>query len=102
LIEEVPTSNSSKGFASGFLRDFFSFCLQEGFVAVVVGLRGLFALLFQDRVAIISWLIISRKLKPIERGTLNHLNEARSQNLLLRNLQIQFEPCHAIIFLVCS
>src|SRR6266850_5578325 len=92
LIEEGADVEFVKGIRFRLLRDFFGFCLQEGFVAVVVGLRGLFALFFQDRVG--NHLLVDHlaQLKAIEREHADHLNEARSQNLLLRNLQIQFEP----------
>src|SRR5712672_1536294 len=92
LIEEGTNVELVKGIRFGLLRDLFGFCLEKGFVAVVVGLRWLFALLFQDRVG--NHLLVDHlaQLKPIEREHADHLNEARSQNLLLRNLQIQFEP----------
>ncbi len=103
LVEESADVEFIKGIGLGLFGDFFGFRFQEGFVAVIVGLRGLFAELFEDGIG--DHLLVDHlaQFETIQRQDAHHLHQAGRQNLLLRNLQIQFEPlpCHGFcLFLV--
>ena len=90
LIEEGADVEFVEGIGLGLLGNFFGFGFQEGFVAVVVGLRRLFALLFQDGIR--DHLLVDHlaELEAIEREHAHHLHQARRQNLPLRHLEIEF------------
>ena len=90
MIEEAADVELVKGIGLGLFRNLFGFRFQKGFVAVVVGLRGLFALLFQDRIG--DHLLVDHlaQFQTIEREHADHLHQTWRQNLPLRHLQIQF------------
>jgi hypothetical protein len=90
LIEEAADVELVKGIGFRLLGNFFSFGLQKSLVAIVVGLRRLFALLFQDGIG--DHLLVDHlaQLQAIEREHADHLHQTWRQNLPLRHLQIQF------------
>ena len=90
LIEKGANVEFVEVIRLGLLGNFFGFVFEEIFVGVIVGLRGLFALLFENRIG--DHLLIDHlaKLETIEREHAHHLHQAGRQNLALRNLQIQF------------
>src|SRR5437879_5904312 len=67
LIEKRADVEFVERIRFGLVRNFFGFSLEEGFVAVVIGLRRLFALLFQDGIG--NHLLVDHlaQLKPVER-----------------------------------
>src|SRR5690348_3082964 len=77
-------------------RDFFGFRFKEGFVAVVVGLSGFFAELFEDWIG--DHLLVDHlaEFEAVERENADHLDKAGRQNLLLRHSKIEFKslPSH--------
>ncbi len=79
-----------------FLRYFFRFFLQKVFVAVIVSLCGLFALFFEHRIGNHFLVDHFPQLKAVQRQHADHLDEAGGQNLLLRDLEVEFEslPSH--------
>ena len=99
LIEEGADIEFVEGIRFRLLGNFFGFGFEEGFVGVVVGLRRLFALLFEDGIG--DHLLVDHlaQLETIEREDAHHLDQTRRQNLLLRHLQIQFEslPGHGCL-----
>src|SRR6266704_6472174 len=50
LVKKASDVKFIEGIGLRLLGNFFRFLFQEGLVAVIVSLRGFFALLFQDRV----------------------------------------------------
>ena len=90
LIEKAANVELVEGIGLGLFGNLFGFGFQEGFVAVVVGLRGLFALFFQDGIG--DHLLVDHlaQLEAIERENADHLHQTWRQNLPLRHLQIQF------------
>ena len=78
----------------------FRFFLQEGFVGIAVGGDAVFGQLFENRV--LHDLLIDHlpQLETIQRQHADHLDEARRQNLLLRQPEMQFgcEPVHGFQF----
>ncbi len=84
-MKKLPTSNSSKGLASGFSGSFLGFGFQEGFVAVVVALGGFFAELFEDGIG--DHLLIDHlaEFEAVQGEDAHHLDETGRQNLLLRH-----------------
>ena len=91
LVEETADVKLVEGIGFGLFRNFFGLRLEEGFVAVVVRLGGLFALLFQDGVC--DHLLVDHfaQFEPVQRQNADHLDEAGRQNLLLGNSEVEFE-----------
>ena len=90
LIEEGADVEFVEVIGLGLFGNFFGFGFQEIFVGVIVGLRRLFALLFENGVR--DHLLIDHlaKLETIEREHAHHLHQAWRQNLTLRHLEIEF------------
>src|SRR5579859_275083 len=96
LVEESTDIKFVEWIGLRLFGDFFCFYFEEIFVAVIVGLSGLLALLFEDR--ILNHLLVDHlfKFEAVQRQHADHLNEAGRQNLFLRDLEIEFEslPSH--------
>ncbi len=85
LIEEAADIELVKGIQLLFLGNFFSFILEEGFVAVVVGGSRFFAQLFQHRIGHHLGVDHLPQLQAVQRQHADHLHQARRQYLLLRH-----------------
>jgi len=96
LVEECADVEFVERIRFWLFRHFLGFGFQEGFVAVVVGLRRLFAELFENRVGYHLLVDHFAEFETVQGEDADHLDQARRQNLLLRNFQVEFEslPSH--------
>ena len=98
LPEERTEIEFIKWVGCGSFRNFFRFLFEERFVGVAVGGDAILGQLFQNRIRHDLLIDHLSKLETVQRQHADHLDEARRQNLLLRQPEMQFgcEPVHGV------